>query len=307
MICVNEKSVMKIKISASSRRAICGALVLVAAAGLSSCGSKEKKAGQALVKVNGEEITMLQLNDELRRAGVQAGQQEEATRQLVETLIDRQLILEEAARNKIDRTPEVMQTIERAKAQIVTQAYLQSVAAKVAKPTKAEIDDYYQKHPEFFANRKEFELKQLVISSKDYSEALVLFLDAAKSLDDVAAWMDRSGVQYRRTQVTRSTSDLPQQAVTQLLALPKGQLFIVGEGENRVLNILVATRENPIAAANAAPQIEQFLINKMTKESAEEEVKHLRSLAKIEYLNASSPAATQTQDAAPDNKAAEKK
>ena len=307
MNCVDEKLRMKVRNSVSSRNMSCVVLILAAAVGLAACGNKEKKVGQALVKVNGEEITMLQVNDELMRAGIQAGQQEEATGKLIESLIDRQLIIEEAMRNKIDRTPEVMQAIERAKTQVILQAYLQSMVSKAAKPTRADIDDYYQKHPEFFAKRKEFDLKQLVISSKDFSEALKLFLDSAKSLDDVAAWMDKHNVHYRRTQVTRSTSDLPHQAVAQLLALPKGQLFIVGEAENRVINILVATRDSPITPTNAAPLIEQFLINKMTKEAAEEEVKHLRSLAKIEYLNASAPVATQTQDAAPDNNAAEKK
>ena len=307
MICVDKSSFEHGNFCVLNKRVVCGVLLLLAAAGLTACGNKEIKAGQALVKVNGEEITMLQVNDELNRAGVKAEQQEAATKQLIESLIDRQLILEEAMRNKIDRTPDVMQAIERAKAQIIAQAYLQSVASKVAKPAKAEVDDYYQKHPEFFAKRKEFYLKQLAILNKDFSDELKAAIDSAKSLDEIAVWMDRHGVQYVRRQVARSTADLAQKAVTQLLQLPKGQLFIVGEGDNRVLNIHVATKDSPITAINAAPQIEQFLINKMTKEAAEEEIKHLRSLAKIEYLNASAPAATQTQDAAPDNKAAEKK
>ena len=290
-----------------NKRVVCGVLLLLAAAGLTACGNKEIKAGQALVKVNGEEITMLQVNDELNRAGVQAEQQEAATKQLLESLIDRQLILTEAARNKIDRTPDVMQAIERAKAQIIAQAYLQSVASKVAKPTKAEIDDYYQKHPEFFAKRNEFDLKQLAIANQNYSDELHAFIDTAKTLDEVAAWMDKHAVTYVRRQVTRSTTDLPQQAVEKLVSLPRGQLFIVGEGDSKVLNIHVATRENPITAANAAPQIEQFLINKKSKEAADEEIKHLRSLAKIDYLNVSVPDATQPQDSAPDTKAAEKK
>ncbi|HEX7455443.1 MAG TPA: EpsD family peptidyl-prolyl cis-trans isomerase [Gallionella sp.] len=294
----------KIKYSVSSRHVLCGVLMLAAAAGLAACGNKDKKAGQTLARVNGEEITILQLNDELRRAGVQAGQQEAASKQLLESMIDRQLILAEAMRNKIDRTPDVMQAIERAKAQIIAQAYLQSVMSKVAKPSKAEIDDYFQKHPEFFTKRKEFDLEQLVIANKNFSDELKLFIDSAKSLDEVAAWMDKHDVQYARGQTTRNTTDLPQQAVAKLLELPKGQLFIVGEGDNRVINIVTAIKDSPVTAKNAAPQIEQFLINKMSREAAEVEITHLRSLAKIEYPNASAPAAVQAPATAPDNKAA---
>ena len=304
MICADVLPFMKIKNSVPCRRVLCGVLMVVAVAGLAACGSKDKKAGQSLVKVNGEEITVLQLNDELRRAGVQAGQQEAASKQLIESLIDRQVILDEAMRNKIDRSPEVMQAIERAKAQIIAQAYLQSVTSKVAKPSKAEIDDYFQKHPEFFTKRMEFDLQQLVIANKNFSDELKLFIDSAKSLDEVAEWMDRHGVPYARGQVIRSTADLPQPAVAKLLELPKGQLFIVGEGDNRMLNIITVIKDSPVTATNAAPQIEQFLTNKKMKEAVEVEIAHLRSLAKIEYLNASAPVAAQTQAAAPDNKTA---
>ena len=53
-------------------RLLCAAFVLLAATGLSACGDKEKKPGQALASVNGKEITVLQLNEEMQRAGVQA-------------------------------------------------------------------------------------------------------------------------------------------------------------------------------------------------------------------------------------------
>lgn len=289
---------MKVNNPAPCRRVLCGILMLVAAVGLSACSSKDKKAGQALVRVNGEEITALQINDELSRASSQLGQREAVTKQLLEAMIDRQLILAEAMRNKIDRTPDVIKAIERAKAQIIAQAYLQSITSKTPKPSKAEIDDYFQKHPEYFIQRKQFDLRQLVIANKNFSDALKLFIDSAKSLDEVAAWMDKHGVQYAQGQTVRSTADLPQQAVAKLLELPKGQLFLVSEGDNRVLNILTAIKDSPVTALNAAPQIEQYLINKKTKEIADAEITHLRSSAKIEYLNATAaaqgkPAATQ--------------
>jgi EpsD family peptidyl-prolyl cis-trans isomerase len=78
--------------------------------------AKEKKPGQALASVNGDEITVLQLNEELQRAGVQAGQQEVASKRLLEGLIDRQLLVAEATKEKLDRDPKVVQAIERARA-----------------------------------------------------------------------------------------------------------------------------------------------------------------------------------------------
>ena len=117
-------------------RLLCAALVLLTAAGLSACGNKEKKAGQALASVNGEEITVLQLNEELQRANVQAAQQEAASKQLLESLIDRQLLQNEAVKEKMDRDPKVVQAIERAKALIVAQAYMQKRIGTIARPTQ---------------------------------------------------------------------------------------------------------------------------------------------------------------------------
>ncbi|HEU4371913.1 MAG TPA: SurA N-terminal domain-containing protein, partial [Telluria sp.] len=94
------------KSSTCRTRLLCGALI-VAAAGLSACGNKASasKPGQALASVNGEEITVLQLNEELQRAGVGAGQQDAAGKQLLQALIDRQLLQHEAAREKLERDP----------------------------------------------------------------------------------------------------------------------------------------------------------------------------------------------------------
>jgi EpsD family peptidyl-prolyl cis-trans isomerase len=272
-------------------RVLCGVLVLVTVVGLSACGSKEKKAGQALVRVNGQEITVLQINDELKRARVKADQQEAATKQLLETLIDRQLFVEEAMRNKIDRTPGVIQAIERAKMQIIAQAYLESIVTKIAKPSKAEIDEYFQKHPEYFTQRKQFDLQQLVIATKDLTNELKLAIDTAKTLDEVAAWMDGHNVRYARGQLSRSSTDLPELMVAKLNEMKKGQLFIVNEGENSMLNFINNVKDSPVTAKDAAPQIEQYLINKKSKEAADAEIKNLRSSAKIEYLNAQTSSA----------------
>jgi hypothetical protein len=85
---------------------------------------------------------------------VPAQQQEAASKQLLESLIDRQLLQSEAAKEKLDRDPKVVQSIERAKALIIAQAYLQKHVAAPAKPTPAEINEYYSKNPLFFAGRK---------------------------------------------------------------------------------------------------------------------------------------------------------
>jgi peptidyl-prolyl cis-trans isomerase C len=265
---------------------LCAALGLAA---LPACGNKagEAKPGQALASVNGEEITVLQLNEELQRAGVGPAQQEAASKQLLQALIDRQLLQTAAAREKLDRDPRVMQAIERARALIVAQAYMQKRVGNQARPTPAEVEDYFNKNPQFFAHRKQFVMNELVIATADLTPALKAAADSAKSLDEVAAWMDAHQLKFGRTQVSRSTTDLTPDMSARLLAMPKGQLFFVREGDRSLLIAIAEVREAPVTLQTAAPQIEQFLVNRRNKEQAATELARLRADAKIQYLNKS--------------------
>ena len=294
----------KFKSSTAAQRLLRGIIVLIAITSLSACSSEQKESniGQALVRVDGEEITISQLNDELMRAGVQAGQHETASKQLLESLISRQLTLAEGIRNKLDRTPAVMQTIERAKAQTIAQAHLQSIVSKIANPSKSEIDEYFQKHPEFFTQRKQFDMTRLLIATKDLSNELRSTLDTVKSLGDVAAWLDEHNVKYAHNQVSRTTADLPAEMTEAMLQEEnKGKIFILNEQENSSLIFVNAIKNSPVTAVAAAPQIEIFLTNKKRQEAAEAEITRLRSLATIEYLNDSAPVASAEEPAAIDS------
>lgn len=275
----------KIKNRGPFRHVLCGTLVLATLAGLSACSSNDKQAVQTLAKVNGEEITSLQFNDELIRTGIKTDHQKEPGRQLLESLIDRQLITDAAMRIKIDRSPEVVQAIERAKAEIISNAYLESVTSKIDRPSMGEICDYFQTHPEYFADRKQFVIQQLIIATRDVSNELRSVIDTAGSLDAVAAWLNKNNIRHVRGQISRSTTDFPEQMVAKLNKSSKGQLFIVHEGENSLLNSISDIRRSPVTVKNAAPQIEMYLLGKKHKAAADAEIAHLRSLAKIEYLD----------------------
>lgn len=279
-------SIMKTSSLTTPKRALCAALILVAAT-LTACGekAKEKKPGQALASVNGEEVTVLQLNEELQRAGVTPAQQDAASKQLLQVLIDRQLLQEAAAKENLDRDPKVMQAIDRARSLIIAQAYLQKRIGNPARPAPTEVQDYFNKHPEFFSNRKQFSMNELVISANDLTPELRAAADGAKSLEEVAVWLDTHKIRYGRNQVTRSTADVPPALASKLLGMPKGQLFVVKEGPRAMFISVAEVKDAPVSLQVAQGQIEQFLMKKKNQELASAELQRLRGAAKIEYLN----------------------
>ncbi len=289
------------------------ALSLSVSLSLSACGGKAPREGQALASVNGEEITAMQLTEELQRANVAPGEQEAVSRQLLEALIDRQLLHNEAVREKLDRDPKVVQAIERARALIIAQAYMQKKVGGIDKPSAAEVAQYYRDHPDFFARRKQFDMQQLVLDTRDLSEQAKQAADSARSLDDMAAWLDAGKVKYVRTQASRTTSDLSPEVSSKLKSIAPGRLFVVREGARSMLVSIAEIKDRPASLALAAPQIEKFLMAKRSKEGAEAELARLRTVARIDYLNksmapaagaqsakagAAAPPATQASDAA---------
>jgi peptidyl-prolyl cis-trans isomerase C len=261
--------------------------IVFAAVALSACGNKaEKKPGQALASVNGQEITVLQLNDELSRVNPQVASQEAGRKQVLEALIDRQLLEAEATKEKLDRDPKVVQSIERAKATLLAQAYLQRRIGQPAKPQPSEVEAYFNQNPQFFAERKQFDLRQLVLPSSALNDDVKKVIDGAKSLDEVATWLTDHQVKFARAQLARTSTDLPPQLSTKLLSMKPGQLFIIREGERSMLMTVAEIKDMPLNLEMAKPQIEQYLQNRKNKEAADAELKRLRTAAKIEYLNA---------------------
>jgi peptidyl-prolyl cis-trans isomerase C len=260
----------------------CALAVVIGALALAACGSKDAKPGQSLVRVGDAEVTVHQLNDELARLDrVDAA----ARKEVLDGLIDRQLLQGEATRAKLDRGPEVMQAIERAKAQILAQAYLKSKLASIGKPTTSEVEAYFRANPALFSQRKVFELKELLIASKDFNERVQAAMDAAKSADEMAAWLDAHNVQYGRRQATRNTAEMPLQMTAKLQAMQKGQSFIVKQSDRSLLAFINDIQDNPVTLAAAEQSIEQFLTNQKRAEVQKAELARLRAATKIDYLD----------------------
>lgn len=267
--------------------------VLAALTGLGACSKKEttaKQPGQALASVDGEEITVMQLNEELQRANIQPAQQDAAKKQLLEALIDREILEAQAVKENVDRDPKVVQSVERAKAMILAQAYLAKHAGNAARPTRAEVEEYYNKHPEFFASRKLFNMNQVAIPARDFNDDVKAAADNAKSLDELAAWMDSRSIKYGRAQLARAGTDMPPEMLAKLSGMERGKIFIVKENDRANFMAISEVKEAPVTLDASAQQIEQFLFAQRSKEAAEAEIKRLRSTAKVEYLNGATPA-----------------
>lgn len=269
-----------------------GAILLVLMASvlqLTACGHKsasgQVKSGQTIARVNGDEITVGQLNYELQHANIRAEQQAAATKQIVQSLIDRQLVTQAALKESLDRNPAVLQAMENAKAMVLAKAYLEKKAASAAKPTDAEVADYYGKHPDLFANRKVYLLDELSLSADAYSKELNDVANTAKSLDEITGWLDKHAVKYNHAQATHAAETLPEALRVQLMKMVVGDIIFIRAQEGNIIGRIQAVKDTPVAPDEAKPFIERGLLGEKRKAAAEAEMKALRSASKVVFLD----------------------
>ncbi|MDP3088168.1 MAG: EpsD family peptidyl-prolyl cis-trans isomerase [Methylotenera sp.] len=258
-----------------------------------ACGKKdeaesEKSETQVIAKVNGDEISIHQLNFQLARMGqVSEEQSKLASKQILTRLVDQQLLKQRALEAKLDRDPKTLQVIESAKDEILAQAYMDQLMSKAAKPTKAEIDTFYQDNPELFANRRIYRLQELVVNiSKDKFAEVQAGLKDIKAMNEVALWLREKNYPFTANSNVRAAEQLPLEMLKKLHPIKDGEWIAVPT--ERSLNIvhLAASQSKPILRDDATPFIEQYFLNQNKSKLAKKEMETLNSNAKIEFVGA---------------------
>jgi EpsD family peptidyl-prolyl cis-trans isomerase len=265
------------------------AAAVVMAGGLSACGGGSSgKASQVAVKVNKDEITVLQVNEQLARlpAGVTPDQLEPATRRILGSLVNQQLLVQQAIERKLDRDPQILGALEAARLNILAKAYVERVISPQAKPSEQEVRKYYADNPALFAERKLYRLQELSIeATPEQAKEIEATAAGAKSLKQVADYLRDKKIPFGADSGVRAAEQLPLSHLAQIAALKAGSVLVFQAGNNRYSAIeVLASEPQPVDDKKAAPAIEQFLSSRKREELAAIEVKRLRDAAKLEYV-----------------------
>ncbi|TCS39261.1 EpsD family peptidyl-prolyl cis-trans isomerase [Paucimonas lemoignei] len=245
-------------------------------------GCSSEFRGEPVAMVNGKAITQLQLGEELGQLNVAANDDIEKTKAL-QGLIDRELLRAEAVRNRIDKDPHVAAALENARTQILAQAYLQSRVAYARVPSRDEVRAYFESHPEKFAGRKQFHVKELTLAPDAITTELKSAMDDARTLDDMAAWLDGRRIGYGKNARALNTTDLPAQVQAKMREMKPGQIFLSQDGANASVMAIIDIQDSPMSLEAATPHIERMLLERQGTRLGESELTRLRASARVEY------------------------
>jgi EpsD family peptidyl-prolyl cis-trans isomerase len=278
---------------------------VIAAAVLAGCGGDKgeaKGASQAAARVNGEELTVHQINLVLeRQPGLRPEQAEPAGRQVLEGLIDQQLAVEKAVEGKLDRDPKIVQLLDAQRRATLAQAYMQKAAGSgVGAPSGEDIKKYFDSKPALFSARRMYMIQEFTIQGDaNQTKDLQAKLEAGSTPQQFGDTLKASGLKFNVNQVTQPAENLPLNLIDRIAALKDGQaLYQQGNGGMKAI-LVVASREQPLTYDQAKPLIERFLTETRRQEWMQKHVKDLRTAAKIEYIGKFAEKAASGAAAAP--------
>jgi peptidyl-prolyl cis-trans isomerase C len=262
---------------------------------LVGCGGEKganKENTQVAAKVNGEEVTVHQLNQTLGQLRVKVTQENQAEikQKALDHLIDQTLVLQAAKEAKLDRNPEVLSTLEAAKQKVLVDAYVQRTLQGVGKPTLQEIEGFYNERPQFFADRKVFVYTQLTMPvEKEALESLVTELKAIKTLAELLPILKGKDISYKKMVEANPSEKLPPALLAPLNVLKVGDIGYLKLSDGLLVIELQQALSQPVTLEQATPAIERQLYSQKQKEAAEKLIESLKESAQVEYLGQFAP------------------
>jgi EpsD family peptidyl-prolyl cis-trans isomerase len=252
---------------------------------LSACDNKNSVGNhsQVIAKVNGDEITVHQVNAELQRIKMPVSNPEALSKKVLESLIDRQLLVQEAIKLNLDHTPEVVELVEAARAQIYAQAYLARKISSMPPAKEDEVRKFMAEHPEVFNERKMLSTTDVVFSNDPSKIDYDTLQAKVSNLDELKTLLARHQIHFDMLQEQIPSESMPKQALSMLNQIKVGDLLFMHDDNNKVIVRGVNSIIDAPLETNQSMEMATKIVNERKRQQfINDELNRLKKLARID-------------------------
>lgn len=243
----------------------------------------KEPTGQVAAVVNGDEITLQEINAELGNAAIPEGVDKEAIQQAaLQRILDRRLLAQSARDEDLDKSPEYMLRERQLQDALLVQIMGQKTQRAQRVPGQSDIDKFIAENPVMFADRKLYSLDRIQFPfPKDMSQLKALEND--HSMEAVAARLESLGIKFNRSAAQMDSAQVGGERIQQIKSLPAGEPFIVPENGMVTVAVIKGEQAIPLVGAEARPLAVQAIQNKQLGDSMQQKLKSARAAAEITY------------------------
>ena len=254
---------------------------------LAACNNKAE--GQTVAVVNGQEITLSELNFELGMANVPPGTDKAAARsQVLQSMIDRRLLADQAKQEGINTTPDFISRMRRGEEDLLISMLSAQRLKSVALPSARDTDAFIASHPAVFAKRELWDLAQAQYQPSA-DPAVQAEIDKTKTFPALLAVLQKHGIAVAQQKNRLDTAIVPAELFQKISAVPNGEPFIVRVGNRAIASVIVAREPKPIVGDQARPIAANAMRKEQSAKDMANRVSSLRKAAKIEYQKGFAP------------------
>jgi EpsD family peptidyl-prolyl cis-trans isomerase len=272
------------------------ALAVAGGVALSSCDQSGKApTGQVVATVGHREITMRDLRAEL--GGYKAPDPKTlkaAESTALRNIIGRDVLAEEARKEKLDKTPDFAIAKQRAIDSLLVEALQKSIASQVPAATTDDAQRFMQDHPDIFGQRK-------IFMPRPSDANLIKALEPLKTFDQIQALLTSKNIPFKRVETSLDAVGADPRLVAAIVKLPPGELFVLPSGQIITVNLVKDTKVVPFTGDKAVAFAQQFLTRQNTQQAVQRRVQQLFAEQEkmIKYSKDFAPTQTPTPTPAP--------
>ena len=154
-------------------------------------GAKEsqKKSGQVLAEVNGSVITTADYSKELESLPPYLKPMAETAdgkKELLDTMIVREIILQQANKEGIDKSQAVTDKLEDLKKRVVVEAFLKKKVEEQTKIGDAELQDFYNKNKDKFKTGDQVKASHILVKTEPEAQEILKQIKAGGNFEELA-------------------------------------------------------------------------------------------------------------------------
>ncbi|WP_448582789.1 hypothetical protein [Thermaurantiacus sp.] len=260
--------------------------LLLAACGDGKTGGGDPPSGQVVARLDGTDITLLEVNAELAGANIPPEMsRRDAEIAALQQIISRRALMQAARERKLDQSPQFKLQERRATEQLLAQAFASEIAAKISQPTREDVDKFIAENPDLFDKRKIWEVDQIRFMRPAQLEKLPLA--TVKTMEGVEQVLSEAGIEFQRgPNRLDALGANPEfvRAIAKLLTEKPGELFMfpqpVPGGQMMLVNQVRNTIVQPFTGERARSAATELLRNLRVQEALRKEVESLVKAAR---------------------------
>lgn len=254
---------------------------------LSACD--KEATGQVAAVVNGEEITLQEVNAEMGAAASAEGADKEAIQKAaLQRVIERRLMADMARDEGMDETQDYLLRKRQLDDALLVQLMGQKAERAVQVPDRQEIDAYIKANPAMFANRSILTVDRIQFPvPADFSKLKALEND--HSMAAVANRLNLLNIAFQRGEAQVDTAQLGQERLQRIRALPDGEPFVIPENGVVTIGVITGQTAAPLNAEQSRQLATQAMRSERLEKTLRERLKTARTSAEIDYQTGFAP------------------